>query len=156
MSVFIFSFRAVIKRDKTKAPRQSSFELMHRLKSHKRFTQLADSNHSSVANPEKVERSNCKQSFAYEKYWTTPLNLWIRIFALLQVYKMMDVAMQCAFTSIYKIMGCSKELTEFVTVTGCHHCNKSFMQISSLLNSPWSALSGKWKHCGTTAHQPCA
>lgn len=40
---------------------------------------------------------------------------------------MMDVAMQCAFTSIYKIMGCSKELTKFEcgTVTGCHHCNKS-------------------------------
>lgn len=67
MSVFIFSFRAVIKGDKTKPPRQSSFELMHRLKSHKRFTQLVDS--------EKVERSNCEQSFAYEKYWTTPLNL---------------------------------------------------------------------------------
>lgn len=75
MSVFIFSFRAVIKGDKTKPPRQSSFELMHRLKIHKRFTQLVDSNYSSVTNPEKVERSNCEQSFAYEKYWTTPLNL---------------------------------------------------------------------------------
>ena len=42
------------------------------------------------------------------------------------------------------------------TVTGCHLCNKSSREVSSLLNIPQSAVSGiitKWKRLGTTATQ---
>ena len=40
---------------------------------------------------------------------------------------------------------------------GCHPCNKSSPEISSLLNIPQSTVSGiitKWKRLGTTATQP--
>jgi len=42
-------------------------------------------------------------------------------------------------------------------VVGCHLCNKSIREISSLLNIPRSTVSGiitKWKQLGTTATQP--
>lgn len=67
--------------------------------------------------------------------------------------------MQSAFTNICERMGRSKELTEFErgTVIGCHRCNKSVREISSLLDIPRSTVSGiiaKWKRLGTTATQP--
>uniref|UniRef100_A0A3P8S250 MHD domain-containing protein n=1 Tax=Amphiprion percula TaxID=161767 RepID=A0A3P8S250_AMPPE len=56
-------------------------------------------------------------------------------------------------------MGCSQELSEFQrgTVIGCHLCNKSSRDISSLLNIPHSTVScilRKWKCVGVTATQP--
>ena len=56
-------------------------------------------------------------------------------------------------------MGRSQELSEFQrgTVIGCHLCNKSSREISSLLNIPQSTVSGiitKWKRLGMTAAQP--
>ncbi|CAI9618362.1 unnamed protein product, partial [Staurois parvus] len=56
-------------------------------------------------------------------------------------------------------MGHSQELSEFKsgTVIGCHLYNKSIHEISSLLNSPRSTVSGiitKWKQLGRTANQP--
>ena len=56
-------------------------------------------------------------------------------------------------------MGRSQELSEFQrdTVIGCHLCNKSGHEISSLLNILQSTVSGiitKWKRLGTTATQP--
>ncbi|TMZ26484.1 helix-turn-helix domain-containing protein [Klebsiella pneumoniae] len=67
--------------------------------------------------------------------------------------------MQTASTNICERMGCSQELSEFKhgTVIGCHLCNKSIREISSLLNIPRSTVSGiitKWKQLGTTATQP--
>ncbi|CAI9563693.1 unnamed protein product [Staurois parvus] len=56
-------------------------------------------------------------------------------------------------------MDCSQELSLFKrgTVIGCHLCNKSIRDISSLLNIPRSTAScitTKWKQLGTTATQP--
>ncbi|KAI4898858.1 hypothetical protein NFI96_004520 [Prochilodus magdalenae] len=56
-------------------------------------------------------------------------------------------------------MGRSQELSEFQrgAVIGCHQCNKSTREISSLLNIPQSTVSciiTKWKRLGTTATQP--
>ena len=56
-------------------------------------------------------------------------------------------------------MGRSQELSEFQrgTVIGCHLCNKSSPEISSLLNIPQSTVRGiitKGKRSGTTATQP--
>ena len=56
-------------------------------------------------------------------------------------------------------MGRSQELSEFQcgTVIGCHLCNKSSREISSLLNIPQSTVSGiitKWKQLATAAIQP--
>ncbi|MCJ8740161.1 hypothetical protein PDJAM_G00055700 [Pangasius djambal] len=56
-------------------------------------------------------------------------------------------------------MGRSQELSEFQrgTVIGCHLCNKSSREISSLLNIPQTTVSfiiTKWKSLGTTATQP--
>ena len=53
----------------------------------------------------------------------------------------------------------SQDLSEFqrATMIGCHLCNKSSHEISSLLNIPQSTVSGimtKWKCLGTTATQP--
>ena len=67
--------------------------------------------------------------------------------------------MQTVSTNICERMGCSQELSEFQrgTVIGCHLCNKSSREISSLLNIPQSTVSGiitKWKRLGTTATQP--
>ena len=67
--------------------------------------------------------------------------------------------MQTASTNICERMGPSQELSEFKrgTVIGCHLCNKSIREISSLLNIPRSTVSGiitKWKQLGTTATQP--
>uniref|UniRef100_A0A672YKD4 Tc1-like transposase DDE domain-containing protein n=1 Tax=Sphaeramia orbicularis TaxID=375764 RepID=A0A672YKD4_9TELE len=67
--------------------------------------------------------------------------------------------MQTAFTNICERMGRSQELSEFQrgTVIGCHLCNKSSHEISSLLNIPQSTVSciiRKWKCFGTTATQP--
>ena len=67
--------------------------------------------------------------------------------------------MQTAFTNICERMGRSQELSEFQrgTVIGCHLCNKSSRDISSLLNIPQSTVSciiRKWKCVGTTATQP--
>ena len=61
-------------------------------------------------------------------------------------------------TNICERMGRSQELSEFQrgTVVGCHPCNKSSREISSLLNIPQSTVSGiitKWKQLGTTATQ---
>ena len=56
-----------------------------------------------------------------------------------QVYKIKYLAMQSAFTDICERMGRFEELSEFKhgTVTGCHLCNKSVGDISSLLYIPW-------------------
>uniref|UniRef100_A0A3Q2D7V8 Tc1-like transposase DDE domain-containing protein n=1 Tax=Cyprinodon variegatus TaxID=28743 RepID=A0A3Q2D7V8_CYPVA len=67
--------------------------------------------------------------------------------------------MQTVFTNICERMGRSQELSEFQrgTVIGCHLCNKSSREISSLLNIPQSTVSciiRKWKCLGTTATQP--
>ncbi|CAI9555393.1 unnamed protein product [Staurois parvus] len=56
-------------------------------------------------------------------------------------------------------MGRSQELSEFKhgTLIGCNLCNKSFCEISLLLNIPRSTVSGiitKWKKLRTTATQP--
>ena len=76
-----------------------------------------------------------------------------------QVYKIKHLGMQTASTNICERMGRSQELSEFKrgTVIGCHLCNKSIREISSLLNIPRSTVSGiitKWKQLGTTATQP--
>ncbi|CAI9609581.1 unnamed protein product [Staurois parvus] len=68
--------------------------------------------------------------------------------------------MQTASTNICERMGHSQELSEFKrgTVIGCHLCNKSICEISSLLNIPQSTVSGiitKWRQLGTAATQPC-
>ena len=67
--------------------------------------------------------------------------------------------MQTVSTNIWERMGRSQELSEFQcgNVIGCHLCNKSSLEISSLLNIPQSTVSGiitKWKRLGTTATQP--
>ena len=67
--------------------------------------------------------------------------------------------MQTVSTNICERMGRSQELSEFQrgTVIGCHLCNKSSREISSLLNIPQSTVSctiRKWKQLGTTATQP--
>ena len=67
--------------------------------------------------------------------------------------------MQTASTDICERMGRSQELSEFQhgTVIGCHLCNKSSREMSSLLNIPQSTVSGiitKWKRLRTTATQP--
>jgi len=48
--------------------------------------------------------------------------------------------MQTAITNICERMGCSRELSDFQrgAVIGCHLCNKSSREISSLLNIPQS------------------
>lgn len=56
-------------------------------------------------------------------------------------------------------MGRSEELSDFRrgTVIGCHLCNKTVREISSLLGIPRSTVSDiirKWKRLGTTATQP--
>ncbi|CAI9561893.1 unnamed protein product [Staurois parvus] len=52
--------------------------------------------------------------------------------------------MQTASTNLCERMGRSQELSEFKssTVIGCHLCNKSICEISSLLNIPRSTVSG--------------
>ncbi len=72
---------------------------------------------------------------------------------------MKHLGMQTASTNICERMGRSQELSEFQrgTVIGCHLCNKSSREISSLLNIPQSTVSGiitKWKRLGMTATQP--
>ncbi|CAI9602430.1 unnamed protein product, partial [Staurois parvus] len=67
--------------------------------------------------------------------------------------------MQTASINICERMGCSQELSELKrgTVIGCHLCNKSIHEISLLLNTPRSTVSGiitNWKQLGTTATQP--
>ena len=69
--------------------------------------------------------------------------------------------MQIVSTNICERMGRTQELSEFRrgTVIGCHLCNKSSREMSSLLNIPQSpvTVSGiitKWKRLGMTATQP--
>jgi len=76
-----------------------------------------------------------------------------------QVYKFKHLGMQTASTNICDRMGRSQELSEFQrgTVIGCHLCNKSRREISSLQNIPQSAVSGiitKWKRLRMTATRP--
>ena len=76
-----------------------------------------------------------------------------------QVCKSKHLGMQTVSTNICERMGHPQELSEFQhgTVIGCHLCNKSSCEISSLLNIPQSTVSGiitKWKRLGTTAPQP--
>ena len=95
-------------------------------------------------------------------YWDTPPNNWIQVLQSLpwpQLYKIKHLGMQTASTNICERIGRSQELSEFKrgTVIGCHLCNKSIREISSLLNIPRSTVSGiitKWKQLGTTATQP--
>ena len=66
---------------------------------------------------------------------------------------------QMLHDNICESMCLSQDLSEFQrgTVIGCHLCNKSSREISSLLNIPQSTVSGiitKWKRLGTTAIQP--
>ena len=73
-----------------------------------------------------------------------------------QVYKFKHLGMQTASTNICERMGLSEELSKFQcgTVIGCHLCNKSSHEISSLLNIPQSTVTGvitKWKRLETTA-----
>ena len=79
-------------------------------------------------------------------------NHWIQVFhsgPLPQVYKIMHLTMQSAFTHISERMGHSKEL-KCGTVVGCYCCNKLVCGIS-LLDIPPSIVSGI---TGTTATQP--
>ena len=74
-----------------------------------------------------------------------------------QVYESKHLGMPTVSTNICERMGRSQELSEFQrgTVIGCHLCNKSSCEISSLRNIPQSTVSGiitKW--LGTTATQP--
>ena len=67
--------------------------------------------------------------------------------------------MQTVSTNICERMGHSQELSEFQcgSVIGCHLCNKSSCEMSSLLNIPQSAVSDiitKWRRFRTTATQP--
>ncbi|CAI9561974.1 unnamed protein product [Staurois parvus] len=67
--------------------------------------------------------------------------------------------MQTTSTNICERMGRSQELSDIKsgTVIGCHLCNKSICEISLLLNTPHSTVSGIitiWKELGTTATQP--
>ena len=76
-----------------------------------------------------------------------------------QVYKFKHSGMQTVKQDICERMGRSQELSEFQrgTVIGCHLCNKSSREISSLLNIPQSTVSSiitKWKRLGKTATQP--
>ncbi|CAI9546712.1 unnamed protein product, partial [Staurois parvus] len=97
-----------------------------------------------------------------QKYRDTPRNHWIQVFQSPpwpQVYKIKHLGMQTASTNNCERMGRSQELSEFKcgTVIGCHLCNKSFLEISLLLNIPRSTVSGiitKWKQLGTAATQP--
>ena len=62
-------------------------------------------------------------------------------------------------TDICERMGRSQELSGFQcgTVIGCHLCNKSSREMSSLLNIPQSTVSGittKWKRLGMAVPQP--
>lgn len=67
------------------------------------------------------------------KYWATPLHLWIKAFSPL-------------LSGVCKIK-CSKVLVEFEcdTVIGCHCCNKSNGEISSLRR--YSTISCEWYYC---------
>lgn len=69
--------------------------------------------------------------------------------------KIKHLAMQSAFTNMCH----SAELSEFKhgTVVGCHFCNKSVCEISSLLDIPRSTVSGiigKWTRLGANTTQP--
>ena len=98
----------------------------------------------------------------YQKFSLTHPNNWNQVFQSLpwpQVYKSKHLGMQTVSTNICERMGRSQELSEFQrgTVIGCHLCNKSSREISSLLNIPQSTVSGiitKWKRLGMTAAQP--
>ncbi|KAI2659461.1 Transposable element Tc1 transposase [Labeo rohita] len=76
-----------------------------------------------------------------------------------RVYKIKHLGMQTVFTNICERIGRSQELSEFRrgTVIGCHLCNKSSREISTLLNIPQSTVSciiRTWKRLGTTTTQP--
>ena len=73
-----------------------------------------------------------------------------------QVFESKYLGTQTVSTHICERMGCSQELSEFQhgTVIGCHLCNKSSCEVSSLLNMPQSTVSGfvtKWKLLEMTA-----
>ena len=97
-----------------------------------------------------------------QKYSLTHPNNWNQVFQSLpwpQVYKIKHQGMQTVSTNICERMGRSQELSAFQrgTVIGCHLCNKSSREISSLLNIPQSTVSGiitKWERLGTTATKP--
>ena len=104
----------------------------------------------------------CLGTLYCQKYSLTHPNNWNQVFQSLpwpQVYKSKHLGMQTVSTNICERMGHSQELSEFQrgAVIGCHLCNKSSCEISSLLNILQSTVSGiltKWKRLGTTATQP--
>lgn len=72
-----------------------------------------------------------------------------------QVYKVHHLCMQTASTFV----GHPQELSVFQcgTMVGCHLCNKSSREISSVLNIPQpnvSEIMTKWKQSGITSTQP--
>lgn len=86
------------------------------------------------------------------KFWDSPSNHW-------HVYKIKQLGMQTASKNNIKRMGCSQELSEFKhgAVICCLLCNMSIHEIASLLNIPWSTVSGiitKKNQFGTIATQP--
>ena len=97
----------------------------------------------------------CKCSVTHPNNW----NLVFQSLPWPLVYKSNHLGMQTVSTNIYERMGRSQEFSEFQpgTVIGCHLCNKSSCDISSLLKIPQSTVSGiitKWKRLGTTATHP--
>ena len=72
-----------------------------------------------------------------------------------QVYKSKHLGMKTVSGNICERMGRSQELSEFQcgAMIGCHLCNESSHEISSLLNIPQSTVT-KWRGLEMTATQP--
>ena len=93
----------------------------------------------------KEDLSYTTHTLYFQKYSLTHPNNWNPMFQSLpwpQVYKTKHQGMQTVSTNICERMGRSQELSEFQsgTVIGCHLCNKSSREISSLLNIPQSTV----------------
>lgn len=73
-----------------------------------------------------------------QKVSATPLNLYIRVFLvpLIQAYKVKHIALQPASTNMCET-GCSKELSQIRTVTGCYCYNKSVFDVFSCRYCRW-------------------
>ena len=118
--------------------------------------------HFLLWNEMKWKKNERKCTLYRQNYSLTHPNIWNQVFQSLpwpQVYKSKYLGMQTVSTNICERMGHSQELSEFQcgSVIGCHLCNKSSCEMSSLLNIPQSAVSDiitKWRRFRTTATQP--
>ena len=74
------------------------------------------------------------------------------------MYKIKHTAKQSPLTNIGSGMGHTEELSDIQrgTIIGCHLSNKSFCQISALVELPLSTASAvivQWKRLGATTQQ---